>query len=90
MVAMTTSLILIGHYQAIVGGLYNTCTNLVWVSQSIKPHQAIPSLTLQSVKHRQARPSLTRVLYREGGIPAPPPPPEIFQLSIVSIVLSQL
>ena len=67
MVAMTTSLILIGHYQAIVGGLYNTYK----LSQSIKPHQA--------------RPSLTRVPYREGGIPAPPPP-EIFQLSIVSIV----
>ena len=50
-----------------MGGLYNTYK----LSQSIKPHQA--------------RPSLTRVPYREGGIPAPPPP-EIFQLSIVSIV----
>ena len=29
MVVMTTSLISIGHYQATVGGLYNTCTNMV-------------------------------------------------------------
>ena len=29
MVAMTTSLILIGHYQAAVGGLYKACPNMV-------------------------------------------------------------
>ena len=85
MVAMTTSLILIEHYQVIVGGLYNTYKFGIGKSRLTKPYHLSPFIVSMSPSQTI---SYQGSIQGAGGIPGPPP--EIFQLSVVIIVLSQV
>ena len=64
MVVMTTSLISIGHYQATVGGLYNTCTNMVTCHSVVNQSDISFLVTIMSTSMCKSRYSYCSLLSR--------------------------